>query len=195
MKIELMKLHKQPKVFCTIGACAMLAAATLLSGCAGTPRMTLDTVGPAPTQATAIMAAKGSLVVFSDTETVYDSDLPARRSFEHWTPSSYTWQYSGYKIFSADGKFIKFVKNNSETTLLHPQQVDLPAGKYCVAADSQGYGRIAVPVVISASKVTVVHLDATGFQPGEYGLDQTNTVQLPDGRIVGWRASTDAVRL
>lgn len=168
-----------------------LTAAALLAGCANShPHMTLDTVGPAPVSATST-SGHGRLVVYSDPQTVYDSDALVNGSSDDWSPSSYTWEYSGYKILAPDGSLFKHVENNVGSSVLQPRQIELPAGKYSVIAASHGYGCVAVPVVINGNQVTVVHLDSDGFIPNDYGFNSTNSVHLPDGRIVGWRANAD----
>ena len=161
---------------------SFLAAVLILSGCASQPPVALDPVGPVPMASAHATSGRGSLVVFSPPEAV--ANLSAEISGQ---PSD-DWQYSGYKIFSPDGRRIKSVSNNAGTVQLHPQKVDLPAGKYVVVAKAAGGIRVTVPVVIASCQTTVLHLDDNDFQPGETGFDQTNAVHLPDGRIVGWRA-------
>lgn len=194
MKIDSTELAKQPAAVHAFRACFVAAIAALLSGCAGShPRMTLDAVGPAPASVANSTATNGSLVVFSETETAYDSDSLASSSSEDWTPSSYTWEYSSYKILYPDGRLLGYVRNNAGSSPLHPEQIQLPAGNYRVVASSYGYGRVAVPVVVAPNQLTVLHLDGDGFWPNESGFNATNSVHLPDGRIVGWRADTEAV--
>lgn len=161
---------------------SVLAAAMFFAGCAGQPPVTLDQVGPAPMASAHTAAGSGALMVYSPLEAV--ANLDAEISGQ---PSD-DWEYSGYKILSPDGKRIKSVSNNAGTVQLHPQTVELPAGKYVVISTADGGIRITVPVVIASHQTTVLHLDGADFQPGETGFNQTNSVHLPDGRIVGWRA-------
>jgi hypothetical protein len=153
------------------------------SGCANFQKdLVLDPVGPPPAHPIAAVSTNGSLVVYSAGAAV--PDLSAEIS---GNPSD-DWEYSGYRILSPDGKLFKFVPNNAGTVQLHPQKIELPAGRYVVVARANGYGRVSVPVLIAGNRITTLHLDAGGFSPVEPGFNQTNTVHLPDGSVVGWRA-------
>ena len=87
-----------------------------------------------------------------------------------------------------DGRLLKKIHNNDDTMLQRPVGVGLPAGKYSVQARANGYGLVSVPVMIQAGRNTVVHLEG-GSNFGNHPANDTNMVRLPDGRIVGWRAS------
>lgn len=163
----------------------LLAAAIFFAGCASQPPVALAPVGPAPLASVQQASGHGSLVVYSPLELI--ADLNAAIGGQ---PSN-DWGYSGYKIFSSDGKRLKSVSNNVGTVQLHPQTIELPAGKYVVMAKADGGIRITVPVVIASHQTTVLHLDGADSQPGETGFNQTNSVHLPDGRIVGWRAGVE----
>ena len=65
----------------------------------------------------------------------------------------------------------------------------LPAGKYRVAASSNGYGTVIVPVVIANNRMTVLHLEGGYSWPNETAFNEANSVRLPDGEIVGRRAA------
>jgi hypothetical protein len=149
---------------------SMLASTGLLAGCAGLQhQVALDPVGPAPSQTAAnTIAGQGSLIVFSA------PDVRQEVSFEN----TYFASYSSYKILSPEGKLFKNVANNSETFVAHPQEVGLPAGKYTVVAESRDFGRVTVS------------LDGDKFWSHLLGLNKSNTVQLPSGEIVGWRAAS-----
>lgn len=167
----------------------LFAAGAAVSGCASNhQKLVLDPVGPAPSSEAGIGAANGSLMVFTDYQVTSDFDsLHAASSAEGLDYTGYTWEYSGYKILSPAGTLVKRVPNNVGSGVLHPQQVELPAGKYLVHADAHGYGQVTVPVIIASDRVTVLHLDGEGFWPHEAGFNQTNATRLPDGKIVGWR--------
>ena len=157
-------------------------AGALLSGCVtGKNSLVLDTVGPAPTQPRTANSINGTLVVYSAYDINADFAGRDRRSPE----------YSDYKIFTADGKMLEKVHNNSGTILQDPLAVELPPGKYRVVAHSNGYGYVTVPIVIASRQSTIVHLEGDGFWPDESAFNKTNAVRLPDGVIVGWKAAPE----
>jgi uncharacterized lipoprotein YajG len=157
-------------------------AGALLSGCAtGKNSLVLDTVGPAPTQLRTANSINGTLVVYSAYDINADFVGRDRRSPE----------YSDYKIFTANGKMLEKVHNNSGTILQDPLAVELPPGKYRVVAHSNGYGYVTVPIVIASRQYTIVHLEGDGFWPDESAFNKTNAVRLPDGVIVGWKAAPE----
>ncbi len=151
------------KTCCTV---ALLTAATLWSGCAFSQRgMVLEPVGPSP-EASGTSTA-GTLVVFS----AFDVTAPGIGDFEH------RHHYSDYKILSEDGTLLQAVPLNDRvgTVVKEATRVQLPPGKYRVAASSNGYETVIVPVVIAMNRTTMVHLDG-GYswaswtrptQPGE----------------------------
>jgi hypothetical protein len=83
---------------------------------------------------------------------------------------------------------LKKIHNNDDTMLQRPVGVGLPAGKYTVQARANGYGLVSVPVMILAGQNTLVHLEG-GANFGNHPATDTDTVRLPEGQIVGWRAS------
>ncbi|HEY4415172.1 MAG TPA: hypothetical protein VGO57_05720 [Verrucomicrobiae bacterium] len=171
----------------SLGGCPALVVALLLTGCASQPPLVLDPVGPAPLASTAAGSPHGALMVYSPCVAIVN--LSAELSGE----TSDDWEYSNYKILSSDGKRFKSVSNNTGTVQLHPQTVALPAGRYIVVAKASGGLHVMVPVVIVDHRITVLRLDGSDFSPDESGLNETNTVQLPDGRVVGWRADRENV--
>ena len=164
----------------------LLAVILLFSGCASQPPVALAPVGPAPLASANTDSGHGSLVVFSPLEAI--DNLNAEISGQ---PSD-DWEYSNYTILLPDGKRLKWVSNNAGTVQLHPQTIELPSGEYIVVAKADGGIRVTVPVVIASHQTTVLHLDGTDFQPVDGGLNQTNLVHLPNGRIVGWRAIVES---
>jgi hypothetical protein len=79
----------------------------------------------------------------------------------------------------------------SETALQDPVAVGLPPGKYRVSARANGYGSVTVPVIIEPQQSTILHLEGGGSWPNEPAFNQTNTVRLPDGQIIGWKAASN----
>jgi hypothetical protein len=159
----------------------IVAAGLLLAGCASEniSKVTLDTVGPAPTQTAAPSpSTNGTLVVYS----------AYRRNAYFDTRDPYRPEYSDYRIFSPDGKFLLGVHNNSGTPFQDPASVTLAPGTYRVVARENGFGNVTVPVLIVAQQSTVLHLE--GGDAGDIsGANQANAVRLPDGKIVGWRSA------
>src|SRR6185437_2247826 len=131
----------------------LIAVALVVSGCASQPPVALAPVGPAPMTSAQTDSGNGALMVYSPLVAV--ANLDAEISGE---PSD-DWEYSGYKILSPDGKRLKSVANNVGTVQLHPQTIELPAGKYVVVAQADGGIRVTVPVVIASHQTTVLHLD------------------------------------
>ena len=168
----------------------VILALTMLGspGCASSQKeMVLDPVGPSPIPSIRTASTNGLLVVYSASEAV--PDLSAEVS---GNPSDH-WVYSDYRILSADDKPFKFVRNNGGAILLHPKQIELPAGRYVVVAKANDFGRVIVPIVIASNRITTLHLDDDdGFRPGASGSERMNTVHLPNGNIVGWRALAEA---
>jgi hypothetical protein len=169
-------MNKTAKTFFTF---IVTTAGALLTGCATGNGPALDTVGPSLPQPVSATSTDGILVVYSAYEANADfnsrnPDLP---------------EYSDYRILTTDGKPLQRVRNNSETILQDPVSVELPPGKYQVIARANGYGNVTVPVMIEARQSTVLHLEGGDFWSGESACNQTNAVRLPDGQIIGWKAS------
>ena len=171
-----------PRIMKMISAPLTAAAGICLLGCiTGKNGLALDTVGPRPAQTAPAHSSTGTLVVYSAFE--------VNAAFNSRDP--YRPEYSDYKIYTADGKLLHRVHNDSGTILQDPASVELPTGKYRVVARANGYGNITVPIVIEAKQTTILHLEGDGAWPVRSAFNQTNTVRLPDGQIVGWRASSD----
>jgi hypothetical protein len=47
---------------------------------------------------------------------------------------------------------------------------------------------------IEGGEVTVLHLEGGGFWLRENSFDETNSVRLPNGNIVGWRSAALVAR-
>lgn len=153
--------------------------AVLLAGCCtcGQAHLTLPTVGPGPHQIAAASLTNGTLVVYSAFEV--GAAFNSRDSLDQ--------EYSNYKILTPDGKLLRRVHNNSDDMLQQPVSVKLPGGKYLVVAHANGYGVVTVPVLVVAGKRTSLHLEG-GLPEGQVN-QQTNMVCLPDGRMIGYKAS------
>ena len=160
---------------------SVLAIAIALSwGCAANNNgVVLGAVGPAM-QSPPKVSTNGTLVVYSAYEVTAD--------FNARDPNRP--EYSDYKIFTADGRLLQRVHNNSGTMLQDPMPVSLPRGEYRVVAMANGYGFVTVPVIIEPNQSTILHLEGGGNWSDESVFNQTNAVRLPDGQIVGWKASS-----
>lgn len=158
---------------------AILSATALLSGCAcGQRGLALETVGP-PVLPRQESGTKGALMVFS----AYDVIAPGPGDFDD------TKWHSNYKIFSRDGKLLQVVHNHPIPADEEPAKVKLSPGTYHVVASANGYGVVTVPVVIKPNQVTTLHLEGGGSWPQESAFTRANSVRLPNGQIVGYRAS------
>jgi len=147
----------------------------LASGCAANRHVVLQTaVGPPPFE-TRTGAPEGKLTVYSALDTGLSSD-----------PDAST-HHSDYRIYSADGKQLKYVHNWVGTFIEDPAVVSLAPGRYSVVARAAASGTVTVSIVIEAGKTTSVHLDGSKLADGRKTSD-SDIVRLPDGWTVGWRA-------
>ena len=90
--------------------------------------------------------AEGYLLVYSATDEFDDGD------------SVYN-VHSSYQIYTADGKLFKSVENHMSRSDEIPTLVSLAAGFYVVETRSADNGYVRVPVVIKASRRTVIDVD------------------------------------
>jgi hypothetical protein len=145
-------------------------------GCA-TPRpsLLLDAVGPVSSARTGAFGEEaGFLRVFSATEHRLEGGI----DYHPHTP---------YTIYTPEGQRVRGVQNHVGTSDQRPMTVRLPPGRYAVYARAEGQGRVGVPVVIVASRTTVVYLEGKGLpEAGE--LPAAEIVRLPGGRAAGRRA-------
>jgi hypothetical protein len=152
---------------------AVLTAAGMFASCATTP-VQLSAVGPEPPVIHSAFG-EGSLVVFSDTEAKrLDKGLPF-------------YVHKSYLVEDQNGKILRWVPNHLGDMDQSPQRVTLPAGAFQIVADSTGYGRVRVPVVIEPGRTTEVHLDGN-WKSSDQPSNASDLVRLPNAEIVGWRA-------
>ena len=146
----------------SVMAALLIGSVLYLTGCTNfTSNLTLDTVGPAPVSVHAASLDAGSLVVYSAFEV--NADFNNEDPYRH--------EYSNYRIFTDDGRFLQFVKNDNGTSVGNPTAVSLPAGKYLVKAHANGRGTVTVPVIIVNGRTTAVHLETGGAQPDKIAAD------------------------
>jgi hypothetical protein len=99
--------------------------------------------------------------------------------------------HTDYEIFSEDGKRLRRVHNDSDTMLAGPIRVELPSGTFRVVARANRFGYVTVPVIIRGGKTTVVHLEGGGSWRDRDEMIRVGAVRLPDGRVVGWKATAE----
>jgi len=158
------------------------AAGMLLSGCAdGKGGTTPAAAGSAPGRLATVNLMSGTLVVFSAYKV--NPDFNPR--------DPYRPEFSDYEIYTAGGKLLRRVHNNSGTILQNPATVELSTGEYRVVARANGYGHVTVPVFIEPGQNTVLHLEGTGSWPAPAVINPTNVVRLPNGKVIGWQVTGD----
>lgn len=156
----------------------ILAGLALLIGGRAWARepIVLDPVGPAPVTKEQSVA-KGYLKVYSATETHTDGEI-------NYYP------HTDYRVYAADGTLFKRVFNAISIHDEDPLVVRLPVGTYTVKARSEDYGLVDVPVVIKSDQITTVHLEHDWKLDSRH-VNKATHVQLPNGQVVGWRATPD----
>jgi hypothetical protein len=146
--------------------------------------LVLQSVGPA-SSGTSLgevdSRGEGFLKVFSATET---------RRVGH---EGKYYPHTDYFIYNTNGSVFRRVENSVGPTDEAPALVDLPAGLYKIRVQADDYGRVIVPVLIEPWRTTRVYLESRAGNSSE-NLNPTNSVCLPDGRIVGWRANIEMVK-
>jgi hypothetical protein len=156
---------------------ALLLAAFYSTGCANhASSPVLPDVGPVSGVRNTIgQNAKGLLEVFSATESNNDGGILYR-------------PYTAYTIHDTNGRKVRSIMNRVGLTDSTPMKVTMPVGRYFVHAQSMRFGVVTVPVIISADRLTQVYLDGANW-PNEQGLPDAELVRLPDGQVVGRRAT------
>jgi hypothetical protein len=154
----------------------LVSGIVFVQGCVSSRNhLVLDAVGPAP-GANHLAGPKGVLMVYS-----------AFDQLAHFSGSIYRRYHTDYKIMSEDGKVLQNVRNDAGGVMEDPRPVELQVGRYRIVARANGYGWVTVPVLVVAHEVTIVHLEGGSAWANDKPL-ASNSVQLPDGRIAGWRA-------
>jgi hypothetical protein len=166
-----MKAAIRPSRQFVLGVVALTAG--VFVSCTTTP-VQLSAVGPEPPVIHSTFG-EGFLVVYSDTEAKrLDKGLPF-------------YVHKSYLIEDRSGKIVRWVPNHLGDMDQAAQRVMLPAGTFQIVAESTGYGRVHVPVVIEAGRSTEVHLDGS-WKPRVKPDKAPAFVRLPDAEIVGWQA-------
>jgi hypothetical protein len=161
-----------------MAALLALAAAMELAACAAaTPVALPGELGSKPTAASGTSVASGNLLVYSATyvSTLEQSEYPV---------------HTNYTVATIGGNVIEHVTNLSGPFYAYPAKVTLPAGEYHVRAQYDRGGFVVVPVNIMSGKTTILDLSHEPLPPQAYSTREP--IRLPDGRVVGWRAISNA---
>ncbi|HEY6166953.1 MAG TPA: hypothetical protein VI454_02855 [Verrucomicrobiae bacterium] len=152
----------------------ILASTILLAGCTSTPPLVLsEPVGPAPRSVVA-MERRGTLVVYSD--------------WDHFaTGDSDRYYREDYTLYWPDSTRTQRVQNHIGSLDEGPVLLRLPPGTYRVKTRAARYGTVIVTVVIEAERTTAIRLDGT--MPKRAAASDASEVRLPNGQVVGWKAS------
>ena len=179
-------------------AYSLLLSSALIGtvGCVSTSQVTqLAPVGPALTDVSHKQGV-GTLEVYTARQQVAPTDL----ALETWEWNSDFGKneflrapaHTSYTLYTAEGKFLRKVRNANNTNDANPTAVDLPPGEYRIQAEAEDAGggafAVAMSVVVEPGLKTIVHLDGAWQPP--HGVDAKSTVKLPNGNYVGWRAAT-----
>ncbi len=147
----------------------------LLASCAGSRGpLVIGPVGP-ETSRRIEATPTGYLKVYSATEDHKDGNM-------HYFP------HTSYSICTEDGKILRKVANAIGVHDEDPALVELPAGTYTALAESKCYGMVKVKVVIERGKLTTVNLECNQPSPRDPTKSVHDSVRLPNGSVVGWRA-------
>ena len=189
--------------------CLLASLTVLLPACASQERVIHETVGPAP-QRPAESRSKGYLEATSTPSTpsgdssegnlkIYtarrkqdiDKRLVGYAANSRWDRVFFK-AHTDYALIASDGKVYRKVQNSRGTNDGEPAVVTIPAGTYQVKAEAEDFGADTFPITISVrvepGQTTTIFLS----QEWEWTVPKTqeNTgVQLPNGRIIGWRAA------
>jgi len=167
--------QKQITKSITADLLSLLPAPTRVS-CKTPTTLVLQTVGP---PASAISLGRldfrddGFLKVFSATQARHAGS----RSTYH--------PHSDYIIYKTNGSVFREIENSLDSRDEAAALIYLPAGFYKIQALDNSYGRVIVPVLIEPWRTTKVYLES---RASSELLNPSNSVCLPDGRMVGWRA-------
>ncbi|PZR74282.1 MAG: hypothetical protein DLM52_09700 [Chthoniobacterales bacterium] len=121
----------------------------------------------------------GFLTVYSATEQHPNGD------------NTYANVHTDYRIYAADGRLFKQVRNSLSPTDETPERMTLPKGSYVVVAQSETMGTVHIPVVIQTGKATDLRLERVkDWKPTAISARDSDYVRLPNGQIIGYRAAS-----
>jgi hypothetical protein len=153
-------------------------AAFFMAGCASSDsKLVLAPVGP-PQPPMVSLNSDGTLLVY----TAYQTGVPSP-----YLPENLR-QHSDYDLRGDDGKLLRHISNQAGDQSEAPVPVPLPAGSYKIVARTNGFGLVTVPVVIVAGRLTELHLEGGASWSAKHAFNDSNSVRLPDGEVIGWKA-------
>jgi hypothetical protein len=155
-----------------------LCVIPLWVSCQSSPAFVVQALGPRASAASISrldFSGKGFLKVFSATET------------RHVGTESTYYPHADYIMYNTNGSVFRWVENSLGPMDEAPALVELPAGPYRIRAQDAEYGRVVVPVCIEPWRTAKVYLETRAIDSSER-LSPSNSVRLPEGRIVGSRA-------
>jgi hypothetical protein len=174
MRLAAMKIHYSSGLFL---AGLMAWAGGSGGGCSSIRHQApmTDPVGPIYAGPNVFKNAEGYLEVHSKTELNNDGGIDY-------------YYHTSYIVCTPQGTRVRSIANHAGLTDEAPALTRLPVGNYVVYAQAEGYGTIQVPVRIEGSRVTAIFLERAGV-PLTTTLPVDEAVRLPDGRIIGRKAS------
>lgn len=139
--------HKRGNTLARAAALALLAGCLLVSGQARADDDGTDQATENTTTVHSNTGPFGYLEVFSSTQQT------------QWGEGSFYYLHTGYRIFDAKGKTVKWVENHDSVTDEQPQKVELAPGKYTIWAQSDQRGYVKMSVSIGLARTTTVQLE------------------------------------
>jgi hypothetical protein len=170
----------KPDLAVMLAAFPLATLAALLAGCnSSRSALAFAPVGPVQSPAASLVSS-GTLLVY----TAFNTGVPSPN-----LPDDIR-QHTDYELRAEDGKLLRHISNQAGYQSENPSPVPLPAGNYQITARANGYGVVTIPVVISAGRLTELHLEGGHAWPDNQAFNESNSVRLPGGEIIGWKAST-----
>jgi hypothetical protein len=135
-----------------------LILSSLVTACQSEYKTVLDPLGPVP-------GTKGSTVYPMVSTSISSSCPQGQGSLVVKTPTGLAYAGStmyfphlSYFIESEKGWRVRCVANHSSRIDEHPQEIQLPAGRYTLVAEADSLGKVRVPLAISSGTLTIVVL-------------------------------------
>lgn len=120
-----------------------LLSSVIITGtavCSAGQLRTLAPVGPSEPEHAGYLIVYSATVPFDDGDVIY-----------------YT--HTSYNLYTAQGAFLKRIRNRIMRGDEAPETVKLAPGRYVIHAQSEMDGPVAVPVIIADGRTTVVNLE------------------------------------
>jgi len=155
---------------------------TLATACAltSTPSVVVGPVGPAPETNRKTLPPPATGDGFLEVHSAIRAYVSEREMYR---------VHTAYGIYTPDGRRFKSVQNTQGLNTPEALVIALPPGAYDIKAWADGLILVKVPVVIEPHRLTRVNLEAGDADLAKKAKPE-QLVRLPDGRIVGWSATT-----